>query len=243
MHTLTRRLLAIALLSGLAGCASVPAGSKPDPRDHFERFNRSIYKFNTALDHAILRPLARGYVKVTSQPVRTGVSNFLGNLDYTKTIGNDALQAHFIDFGSDIARFIVNTTVGVAGIFDPATRFGLDKHNRDFGQTLGKWGLPAGPYLMLPILGPSDIRDAAGLVPDRFMTIDNYINNTPVQIGLTGAHAIDRRTQLLSFDAALDSAYDPYALVRSVWFQRRDYKVHEDSPPAEEPLPDFDSNQ
>jgi phospholipid-binding lipoprotein MlaA len=243
MHSLTRWIPAIALLSGLAGCASVPAGSKPDPRDHFERFNRSIYKFNTALDHAILRPVARGYVKITPQPVRTGVSNFLGNLDYTKTIGNDALQAHFIDFGTDIARFIVNTTVGVAGIFDPATRFGLDKHDRDFGQTLGKWGLPTGPYLMLPVLGPSDIRDAAGLVPDRFMTIDNWINNTPVQIGLTAAHAIDRRTQLLSFDATLDSAYDPYALVRSVWFQRRDYKVHEDSPPEEESLPDFDSNR
>lgn len=238
-HSAQSRLygaISIALLSSLAACASVPAGSKPDPRDHFERFNRAVYKFNTALDHAILRPVARGYVKVTPRPVRTGISNFFGNLEYTKTIGNDVFQAHFTDFGSDIARLVVNTTLGVGGLFDPASRFGLEKHDRDFGQTLGKWGLPTGPYLMLPLLGPSDVRDAAGLIPDRFMTIDTYINNTAVQLGLGAARVVDRRAQLLSLDATLDSAFDPYALVRSVWFQRRDYKVHEDHP-AEQPPP------
>jgi phospholipid-binding lipoprotein MlaA len=229
--------ISMGLLSGLAACASVPPGSKPDPRDCFERFNRSVYKFNSALDHAILRPIARGYVKVMPQPVRTGVSNFLGNLEYTKTIGNDVFQAHFADFGSDIARLVVNTTLGVGGLFDPATRFGLEKHDRDFGQTLGKWGLPTGPYLMLPLLGPSDIRDAAGLVPDRFMSVDAYITNTPVQLGLGALHAVDRRAQLLSLDATLDSAFDPYAFVRSAWFQRRDFKVHGDSTP-EPPVPE-----
>src|ERR1700730_17469214 len=117
-------LTLLALACCLVGCASLPEGSKRDPRDHVERFNRSMYKFNTALDHAILRPVARGYVKVTPRPVRNGVSNFLGNLEYTKTIGNDVLQAHFVDFGTDITRLLVNTTVGVGGIFDPATRFG-----------------------------------------------------------------------------------------------------------------------
>jgi phospholipid-binding lipoprotein MlaA len=245
-YLVMRVTLAVALLAGVAACASVPAGSKPDSRDHFERFNRAIYKFNTALDHAILRPVARGYVKVMPRPVRNSVSNFLGNLEYTKTIGNDILQAHFVDFGSDIARLVVNTTVGVGGLFDPATRFGLDKHDRDFGQTLGKWGLPSGPYLMLPLLGPSDIRDAAGLVPDHFMTIDSLISNQDVQLGLGAMRVIDRRTQLLSFDATVDSAFDPYALVRSVWFQRRDHKVNEDHPadellPTEEPPPDSKS--
>ena len=225
-----------ALLSSLAACASVPPGSKPDPRDHFERFNRAVYKFNTVLDHAILRPVARGYAKVMPRPVRTGVSNFLDNLEYTKTIGNDAFQGHFGDFGSDIARLAVNTTVGVGGLFDPATRFGLEKHDRDFGQTLGKWGLPSGPYLMLPLLGPSDIRDAAGLIPDRFMSIDHYINDTGVQVGLGALRVVDRRAQLLSLDATLDSAFDPYALVRSAWFQRRDFKIYGDRPP-EEPFP------
>jgi phospholipid-binding lipoprotein MlaA len=232
-------LLALVALLSLGACASLPPGSKRDPRDHFERFNRAVYKFNSALDHAILRPVARGYVKVTPGPVRTGVSNFLGNLEYPKTIGNDIFQAHFIDFGSDIARLIVNTTVGVGGLFDPATRFGLEKHDRDFGQTLGKWGLPTGPYLMLPLLGPSDIRDAAGLVPDHFMTIDSLINNQDVQIGVGAMRVVDRRAQLLPLDATLDSAFDPYALLRSTWFQRRDYKVRGDTPPEdpEEPPP------
>jgi len=121
-HCLATASALFALTFSLAGCASLPEGSTRDPRDHAERFNRSIYKFNTALDHAILRPVARGYVKVTPHPVRTGVSNFFSNLGYTKTIGNDVFQGHFLDFGSDIARFVVNTTVGIGGLFDPATR-------------------------------------------------------------------------------------------------------------------------
>jgi phospholipid-binding lipoprotein MlaA len=221
----------LALACGLAGCASLPPGSQRDPRDHAERFNRAMFKFNTTVDHAVLRPVARGYVKVTPQPVRTSISNFMGNLKYTKTIGNDLFQGQFRDFGSDIGRFVVNTTVGVAGLFDPATRIGLEKHDRDFGQTLGKWGLPTGTYLMLPILGPSDVRDGLGLVPDRFMSLDGYINNAPAQAGLTVTSAVDGRSKLLPFDKALDTAYDPYALVRNVWFQKRDQKVHGDTAP------------
>ena len=228
-----------ALACSLVGCASLPEGSTRDPRDHIERFNRAIYKFNTALDHAVLRPVARGYVKVTPRQVRTGVTNFLSNLGYTKTIGNDIFQGQIRDFGSDIARLGVNTTVGIGGVFDPASRFGLEKHNRDFGQTLGKWGLPTGTYLMLPILGPSDVRDGLGLVPDRFMTIDGQINSRTVQLSLTAVRVIDGRANLLSYDKAIDTAYDPYALVRNIWFQRRDNKVLGDSVP-EVTLPDPD---
>jgi phospholipid-binding lipoprotein MlaA len=213
----------------LVGCASVPEGSARDPRDHIERFNRSMYKFNNALDHAILRPVARGYVKVTPRPVRTGVSNFFGNLGYTKTIGNDIFQGHLLDFGSDIARLVANTTIGVGGVFDPATRFGLEKHDRDFGQTLGTWGLPTGTYLVLPLLGPSDVRDAFGVLPDRFMSIEGQITDPAVQAGLTVAGKVEGRAKLLPFDKAIDTAYDPYALVRNVWFQQRDYNVHGES--------------
>lgn len=221
----------VALTCGLVGCASLPEGSTRDPRDHAERFNRSMYKFNTALDHAILRPVARGYVKVTPHPVRTGISNFFSNLGYTKTIGNDAFQGHFLDFGSDIARFVVNTTVGIGGLFDPATRIGLDKHDRDFGQTLGKWGLPTGTYLMLPVLGPSDLRDAFGLIPDRFMSIEGQITDPVIQASLIVSDKVNGRADLLPFDKAVDTAYDPYAFVRNVWFQKRDHKVHGDSDP------------
>jgi phospholipid-binding lipoprotein MlaA len=219
----------LVLTWSLGGCASLPEGTKRDPRDHIERFNRSIYKFNTALDHAILRPVARGYVKVTSRPVRTGISNFFGNLGYTKTIGNDILQGHFLDFGSDIARFVVNTTVGIGGLCDPATRLGLEKHDRDFGQTLGKWGLPTGTYLMLPVLGPSDLRDGFGLIPDRFMSIEGQISDTALQVGLTVGDKINARASLLPFDQAIDTAFDPYGFVRNVWFQRRDHKVNGDA--------------
>jgi len=231
----------LALACSLVGCASLPEGSTRDPRDHVERFNRSIYKFNTALDHAILRPVARGYVKVTPRPVRTGVSNFFGNLGYTKTIGNDIFQGHFLDFGSDIARLVVNTTVGIGGVFDPATRFGLEKHDRDFGQTLGKWGLPTGTYLVLPLLGPSDVRDGLGLIPDRFMSIESQISDPAIQAGLTVADKIDGRAKLLPFDKAIDTAFDPYAFVRNIWFQRRDHKVHGDAAPEVLlPYPDAD---
>src|SRR6267142_2342894 len=225
---LTTASAALALACSLLGCASLPQGSTRDPRDHIERFNRSMYKFNTALDHAILRPVARGYVKVTPRPVRTGVSNFFGNLGYTKTIGNDIFQGHPLDFGSDVGRLVVNTTVGIGGLFDPATRFGLETHDRDFGQTLGKWGLPTGTYLMLPLLGPSDLRDAFGLIPDRFMSIEGQISDPVIQASLTVADKVNGRANLLPFDHVIDTAYDPYALVRNFWFQKRDYKVHGD---------------
>jgi len=221
----------LALACGLIGCASLPEGSTRDPRDHAERFNRSMYKFNSALDHAILRPVARGYIKVTPHPVRTGVSNFFSNLGYTKTIGNDVFQGQFRDFGSDIGRLVVNTTIGVGGVFDPATRFGLEKHDRDFGQTLGKWGLPTGTYLMLPLLGPSDLRDAVGLIPDRFMSIEGQISDPVIQASLIVADKVNGRANLLPFDHVIDTAYDPYALVRNLWFQKRNYKVNGDAGP------------
>jgi len=220
-----------ALTCSLAGCASLPEGSKRDPRDHAERFNRSVYKFNTTLDHAILRPVARGYAKVTPRPVRRGVTNFFANLGYTKTIGNDIFQGQFRDFGSDIGRFVVNTTVGIGGVFDPASRWGLDKHDRDFGQTLGKWGVPTGTYLMLPLLGPSDVRDAVGIIPDRFMSIEGQITDPVIQASLTVTDLVNKRADLLRFDHVIDTAYDPYALVRNFWFQRRDHKVHGDGRP------------
>jgi len=222
----------LSLAASLGGCASLPPGSQRDPRDHTERFNRSMYKFNTAVDRAILRPVARGYVKVTPRPVRSGVSNFFGNLGYPKTIVNDILQGHPLDFGSDIARFAVNTTVGIGGVFDPATHFGLEKHDRDFGQTLGKWGLPSGTYLMLPLLGASDLRDAFGLIPDRFLSIESQINAPGVQAGLTVSDKTNGRANMLPMDKTIDSAYDPYAFVRNAWLQRREYKVHGDVEPG-----------
>jgi phospholipid-binding lipoprotein MlaA len=246
VNPITTASAVLALACSLVGCASLPQGSKRDPRDHVERFNRSMYKFNTALDHAIFRPVARGYVKVTPRPVRTGVSNFFTNLGYTKTIGNDLFQGQFRDFGSDIGRFAVNTTVGIGGVFDPATRFGIEKHDRDFGQTLGKWGLPTGTYLMLPLLGPSDVRDAFGLIPDRFMSVEGQISDPVISVSLTMSDKLTARANLLPFDPVIDGAYDPYALVRNIWFQKRDHKVLVEGLPADkvpdDKLPDVDED-
>lgn len=217
----------LAMVCSSGGCASLPPGSVRDPRDHFERFNRAMFKFNTALDHGFFRPVARGYVKTIPSPLRTGVSNFLTNIHYTVTIGNDILQARFRDFASDVARLVVNTTLGIGGLLDPASRLRLEEHDRDFGQTLGKWGIHSGSYLVLPLLGPSDVRDAIGRVPDRFMTVDGIVNNTALSFSLLGVGALDTRAKALPSDNVIDSAYDPYAFVRSAWLQLRDYKVHE----------------
>jgi phospholipid-binding lipoprotein MlaA len=242
------RPAALALLTlslGLSGCATLPSG-KPAPEDHFERFNRTVYAFNIKLDHAILRPAARGYVKLTPAVVRTGVNNFITNLDSPVTIVNNFLQGKVADAVSDTARLVVNTTIGIGGLFDPATRMGLDRHVADFGETLGIWGVHSGPYLMLPFLGSSDVRDAFGLVPDYLLlheieTVKLFDNNEYVEWGLFAVSAVNRRAQLLDLDRVLDSSYDPYAVLRSAYLQRRAYLINGGVTPPEEEFPDADT--
>jgi phospholipid-binding lipoprotein MlaA len=232
----------LALYLGLSGCATLPSG-KPDPRDRFERFNRTVYVFNSNLDHALLRPVARGYVKVIPQPIRTAVNNFLTNLAYPSTIVNQFLQGNIKDGASDTARLVVNTSLGLGGLFDPATPMGLDRHGADFGQTLGKWGAHSGPYLMLPLLGPSTVRDGIGLVPDWLLlheieTVKLFRNNGYVEWSLFAVSLVNLRAQLLDVDRLLDSAYDPYAFVRSAYLQRRDYLINGGAVTPEEEFPD-----
>jgi phospholipid-binding lipoprotein MlaA len=243
-RTAVRRLAVAAawvVVCGGSGCASLPPGSVRDPRDHFERFNRAMFKFDLALDRGFFRPVARGYVKVVPGPLRTGVANFLNNIHYTVTIGNDLFQGQFRDFANDVARLVVNTTLGIGGLLDPASSLRLADHDRDFGQTLGKWGIHTGSYLVLPLLGPSDIRDAIGRVPDRYMTVDGIVNNTALSLSLFGVGALDTRAKALPTDSVIDSAFDPYAFVRSAWFQLRDYKVHEGDKNYVPNLPPLDS--
>jgi len=226
--------LVLALLLAQIGCASLPA-ARPDPSDRFERFNRSIFRFNDALDRTILQPVARGYVKVLPAPARRGVTNFLTNLAYPRTVINDLLQGKFRDGASDTGRFVVNTVAGL-GFFDPATRMGLEAHDEDLGQTLGKWGVPSGPYLMLPVLGPSSIRDGLARIPDDYTTIRHYLNDAWLRWGLWGLDQVDTRAGLLQGDAILDEVYDDYAFVRSAWLQRREYLVRDGEVPADDLL-------
>jgi phospholipid-binding lipoprotein MlaA len=239
-------LLAFVLLNlGITGCAALPNNGKPAARDRFERFNRSVYKFNTALDHAVLRPAARAYVKVLPRPVRTSINNFTTNLAYPTTVANDFFQGKIADGVSDAARIVVNTTIGIGGLFDPASHMGLDRHTQDFGLTLGRWGVPSGPYLMLPFLGPSTVRDTVGLGPDYLLTYEivsrNLITNNWVSGGLFVVSQVDRRSQLLDTDKLLDGTYDPYAFLRNAYLQRRDYLLHGDENP-EEMFPDADTD-
>jgi phospholipid-binding lipoprotein MlaA len=235
----------LALCLGLGGCATLPSG-KPDPRDRFERFNRTVFVFNTKLDHALLRPVAREYVKVTPQPIRSAVNNFLSNLASPTTIVNQFLQGHIDDGVGDLARLVVNTTVGLGGLFDPATHMGLDRHGADFGQTLGRWGAHSGPFLMLPLLGPSTVRDAVGLVPDWLLlheieTVELFENNEYIEWSLYAVNLVNLRSQLLDVDRLLDSAYDPYVFLRSAYLQRRDYLINGGAVTPDEEFPDSDT--
>jgi phospholipid-binding lipoprotein MlaA len=230
----------MACMSALTGCVTLPAGHKPDPRDRFERMNRSIYAFNVAFDHAILRPAAVGYVKVTPTPVRRSISNFLSNLAYPRTIINDLLQAKFHDGANDLARLLMNSVIGIGGLFDPASRAGLDRHVEDFGLTFGRWGVQTGPFVMLPFLGPSSVRDTIGLIPDEATNPTWYVTNPYASWGLFLIDVIDIRVALFPTDKPIASAYDPYAFVRNAWLQHRDYLVHGDTAPTEELPPDPD---
>jgi phospholipid-binding lipoprotein MlaA len=217
------------LLAGLvlAGCATLPDKAKADPRDPWERFNRASFKFNDALDRGVARPVAKAYVKVTPRVVRTGISNALSNLSTVTTIVNDALQGKMRQAGRDSTRLLLNSTLGLGGLFDPATAAGLENNDEDFGQTLGVWGVKSGPYIMIPFLGPSSVRDAFGRVPEQFTYPVNYLEDDSTRYIIRGIEILDLRASLLDLDSQLAQAYDRYAFVRNAWLQRREYKVRD----------------
>ncbi|MBV8146105.1 MAG: VacJ family lipoprotein [Gammaproteobacteria bacterium] len=230
--TIWTSLPALCLLV-LCGCATLPPGSKRDPRDPWERVNRTSYKINDSLDRAIVKPVAKGYTHLP-HPVQSGVHNFFDNLQTPVVIVNDLLQGQVKSFFSDIGRFLFNTTVGLGGLFDPATAAGMEKNDRDFGQTLGKWGVPKGPYLVIPVFGPYDVRDGIGtLTVDTFANPRNYTTFW-VNTSLWLVNGVDRRARLLPLDATIQSAYDPYAFIRNAYLQNRDFKVNGQSQTEEE---------
>ncbi|MCU0759284.1 MAG: VacJ family lipoprotein [Steroidobacteraceae bacterium] len=233
--------LCLACLS--SACATVPSTRTPDPRDPFERVNRGTFAFNQSLDKAVLRPAIRGYRKVTPRVVRTGLSNFFSNAEYPVVILNNLLQGKFGPAASDTGRFLLNTTLGVGGFLDPATDAGLDRNNEDFGQTLGRWGVPAGPYVMIPFLGPYTLRDGFGALADNFVEPRQLLTSQRANNLVWVGGQLDRRSRLSDTDAIIDRAGDPYAFVRSAYLQRRQYLVTDgaaadDESPLEDPLDD-----
>lgn len=219
------RLASISLLAlTLLGCATVPP-SERNPRDPWQRMNRGVYKFNDAFDRAIATPIARTYVRVFPQSVRTGVTNFFNNVTYPDVIVNALLQGQMKPFARDTGRFVVNTTVGIGGIFDPASHMGLAYEVRDFGQTFGKWGMPSGPFVLLPILGPSDVRDGIGRIPDAYAEPWAYIKNPYWDYGTLLFYSINERAALLPLTDMAKQTYDPYAFERNAYLQHRDFMV------------------
>lgn len=211
----------IALL-GLTACAT-PAPRAADPRDPFEPLNRAMHTFNEDLDRALVRPVARGYSKIMPQPLQDGVSNVFFNARYPVTMTNNALQGKWRAAWSDLGRIMLNTTVGLGGLFDPATAAGLDRNDEDFGQTLGKWGVPSGPYIVMPFLGPYTLRDGIGSIVDDFAEPRSYLKSDRTRYGLWAADKFDRRVRLLDADAILERTGDSYAFIRSAYLQRREY--------------------
>ncbi|RQR56184.1 VacJ family lipoprotein [Burkholderia sp. Bp9126] len=211
--------LAVAAAAALSGCATVQTPTKGDP---LEGFNRTMYKFNDTVDTYALKPVAQGYQYVVPQPVRDSVTNFFSNIGDVYIAANNLVQLRIADGVGDIMRVVINTVFGVGGLFDVATIAKLPKHTADFGVTMGRYGMPSGPYLVLPLLGPSTMRDAAGLGVDYLGNPLTYVKPDGVSYGLFGVNLVNTRANLLGAGDVLEAAaIDKYSFVRNAYLQRR----------------------
>ena len=218
LYTPLNRIACALAVAVLLGACATPK----NPADPFESFNRGVYKFNDRVDKAVLRPTARAYRAVLPPFVRQSVSNVFSNMNDARVCLNNALQGKFAVAYTDFGRVAMNSTLGVLGLFDVASEAGMEKHNEDFGQTLGRWGIATGPFIMLPILGPSTVRDTVGWAVDRYMDPVNYVDPSRAQNQLTATRIVNRRAELLDASTVLDTvALDHYQFVRDGYLQRR----------------------
>lgn len=234
---LAQKILVFTLIIGLnSGCAAVHG--PPNENDPLESYNRAMFSFNEGFYDYVLDPVVDVYQTILPDFVQTGVSNFFNNLDDILVMFNSLLQFKLRDFAHTLMRFLFNTFFGIFGLFDVATPMGLPKLNEDFGQTLGSWGVPAGPYFMQPFLGPSTIRDTLGDYVDwQYMDpIHLQVDDTRTRYGLIGLKAIDTRKSLIKVDNVVTkSTVDKYAFIRDAYLQQRQYLVYDGDPPREKP--------
>jgi phospholipid-binding lipoprotein MlaA len=224
----------LCFLSLLGGCASMQSASSP--QDPFEPVNRKVFAFNEFVDTMFLKPAARAYVAVAPAPVQTGVSNFFGNIGDGYSMVNSALQGKYDKFSGDLSRVFVNTLFGFGGLVDLGTPLGYERGEEDFGQTLGHYGAKPGPFLMLPLFGPSNVRDAVGLLPNfAFDPVSKLVSSVSANNTLKAMRIIDTRAALLPTEALLQSAaLDKYTFLRSAYSQRRQNLVFDGKPPRDE---------
>lgn len=223
----------------LSGC--ITAGSNPD--DPYEDFNRQMFAFNEGLDKAVIEPVAYGYRAVTNDTVREGVGNFTNNLNEPLTFVNHVLQGKLPDAGATLGRFVVNTTVGVAGIFDPASSLGITRTQEDFGQTLGAWGVQPGPFLVLPVLGPTNARDLVGKGGDIALNPLNYPefeSDDEIRLGVAALGGINAREGAIETIDELRNQIDPYTTVRRLYGRTRaaDIGIPYNEPTGAEEVPE-----
>ncbi len=233
--TIQQKMLGIlsgfAVLLCLGGCATTAT----DPRDPFEGWNRGVQTFNDTADDYVIKPVAQGYQTVTPWFVDQGVTNFFSNIGDIRVTLNDFLQFKFSQGSEDFTRFLINTTLGVGGLVDVATMLEFYRHDEDFGQTLGAWGMNTGPYLVLPLLGPSSPREAFGLIGDAAANPLFYIDFPAVTWGLTALNFVDVRADLLSASRIVDeAALDRYEFLRNAYLDRREYLVRDGNLPVED---------
>ncbi len=224
-------VLVVFSLGVVSGCATT--SSPPSTKDPFEKVNRVILELNLRSDRVILKPITRAYTRVVPSPIRTGVHNFFSNLWQPMTVVNDVLQGKLGYAARDTSRFLINTTFGIFGIFDPASKLELPEHREDFGQTLAVWGIPSGPYLVLPFLGSSNLRDSSGLVA-QFAYADAVSYMDSPEIYYAGLlRLVDARAQLLGADDILDLQSDKYLFIRENYRQQRLNAIHDGATPSE----------
>ena len=242
-----RSMVLLSCIVCVSGCATM--GSTGDPRDPFEGFNRHVTSFNDFLDRALVQPLIKLYKAITPEFLNKAISNFFENLNDATVIVNDFLQFKFRQMVSDLFRLVVNTILGIGGLFDVSTDMGLVKHNEDFGQTLGVWGVGAGPYLVVPLLGPSTMRDTIGRLAlgTWFNSPTSYIGDRSIRLGLMALNYVDYRADNLSATKLIgEAALDKYEFTKNIYLEHREDLIHDrngESPEDFEEIENSGTNQ
>jgi phospholipid-binding lipoprotein MlaA len=238
-----KRFFLLCAAAMLVGCTSIPAGVEPSPHDPWEPFNRSVFEFNEGLDAYLLKPVVTGYRFILPEFVREGIYNFFSNYNDIYTALFNLLQGKPDYAFNDLMRVVVNTTMGLGGLFDLATPGGLEKHKEDWGQTLGVWGVPTGPYVVLPFFGPSNVRDTFGTVGDLESDyLFRLLPNVAVRNSITGLRVVNARNTYYEAGDLLDgAAIDKYSFIRDAYIQRRQYQINEGRDDEEPQMPVYEN--